>query len=95
MPLPVKLLLLYLAGISLISVIVTAADKWKARRHKWRVPEATLLLLAALGGSAAMYVTMRCIHHKTQKNKFRIGLPLLLVLQLAAAAAVALAFRSR
>ncbi len=91
MPLPVKLLLFYLAGISLVSAAVTIADKRKARQHKWRIPEATLLLLAALGGSAAMYITMRCIRHKTQKAKFRIGIPLILALQLAAAAAVALA----
>ena len=75
MPLVCKILLVYLAGISLVAVVVTIADKSRARRHKWRVPEATLLTLSALGGSAAMYVTMRCIRHKTQKKKFMWGIP--------------------
>lgn len=68
MPLVCKILLVYLAGISLVAVVVTIADKSRARRHKWRVPEATLLTLSALGGSAAMYVTMRCIRHKPRRK---------------------------
>lgn len=69
MPLPVKLLLFYLAGISLVSAAVTIADKRKARQHKWRIPEATLLLLATLGGSAAMYITMHCIRHQNTESQ--------------------------
>lgn len=49
MPLVCKILLVYLAGISLVAVVVTIADKSRARRHKWRVPEATLLTLSAPG----------------------------------------------
>ena len=85
MPLVCKILLVYLAGISLVAVVVTIADKSRARRHKWRVPEATLLTLSALGGSAAMYVTMRCIRPKPQKKKFMWGIPAIFLLQLAAA----------
>jgi len=71
----------YLAAISLLSVIVTAADKFKAQNGMWRVPENTLLLLAALGGSAAMYLTMRLIRHKTKHIKFMVGIPLIFGMQ--------------
>lgn len=73
----------YFAAISLLSVIVTIHDKSAAQKGKWRVRESTLFLLAALGGSAAMYLTMRMIHHKTKHKRFMIGLPLLFLLQLA------------
>lgn len=82
--------LVYLACISLVAIIVTAADKWKAQHRCWRIPEATLLLLAALGGSLAMLVTMRAIRHKTRKKKFMVGIPLILVAQIALFAALAL-----
>lgn len=71
--------------MNLIAALVTAADKRRARAHRRRVPERTLLLLAALGGSPAMLVTMRIIRHKTRHPKFMIGLPVLLLLQIALA----------
>ena len=67
--------------VSLFAVCVTVYDKRAAMAHQWRVPEATLLLLAAIGGAAAMLITMRTIHHKTRKPKFMVGLPVILVLQ--------------
>lgn len=86
MPHPAFWLTAYFLLISLIAITATLLDKYRARRHKWRIPEATLLLLSALGGSAAMLITMRLIHHKTRKKKFMIGIPVILILQLAAAA---------
>ncbi len=77
------LLLGYWAIISLFAVTATLWDKYKARRHGWRVPEATLLLLAVLGGSLCMYITMKAIRHKTRHKKFMLGLPLIMALQLA------------
>ena len=88
MPHPAFWLTAYFLLISLIAITATLLDKYRARRHKGRIPEATLLLLSALGGSAAMLITMRLIHHKTRKKKFMIGIPVILILQLAAAAAV-------
>ncbi|MBE6613920.1 MAG: DUF1294 domain-containing protein [Ruminococcaceae bacterium] len=73
--------ILYLVVISLIAVIVTVSDKRKARNGAWRVPEATLLILAAMGGSAAMYLTMHVIRHKTKHIKFMLGIPLIMVFQ--------------
>lgn len=76
-----QLLLIYLVLINLVSIIVTISDKYKAIKHKWRVPESTLLLLSAMGGSVAMYVTMLIIRHKTKHPKFMIGIPVIIVLQ--------------
>ena len=77
-----KYILVYFAAISLLSVIVTVWDKKAARLHAMRVPEAVLLLLAALGGGLSMYVTMFITHHKTRKLKFMIGIPVIFVLQI-------------
>ena len=74
----------YVLVVSLISVIITVFDKKIAGTGKRRIPEATLLLWSALGGSAAMYLTMHAIRHKTQHKKFMIGIPLIMVLQVAA-----------
>ena len=75
-------ILIYMAVISLVSVGVTVADKLYAKRpgHR-RVPESTLLLYAAFGGSVAMLVTMLLIRHKTRHVKFMLGIPLILVFQ--------------
>ena len=81
------LLLIYLPAINLLAFLIYGADKRKARREQWRVPEKTLLLLALLGGSAGALLGMRVFHHKTRKWYFRFGIPAMLLLQLAAAAA--------
>jgi len=80
----------YLAAISLLAVIITIHDKNAARRHKWRVRESTLLLVSALGGSAAMLMTMLLIRHKTKHAKFMVGLPVIIALQIAAVILIAL-----
>ena len=73
--------ILYLAAISILSVIICIGDKIAAKHNKKRVMEKTLFLISALGGAAAMYITMRIIRHKTKHNKFMIGLPVIIVLQ--------------
>lgn len=77
------LIIVYFCVVNLISVIVTIEDKYKAKRHKWRIKERTLLILSALGGSVSMYVTMHIIHHKTKKLKFMLGIPIIIILQTA------------
>ena len=80
---------IYLAAISLISVIVCIYDKFASKHAtKHRTREATLLLLSALGGSVAMFVTMLLIRHKTKHVKFMLGIPLIIILQVAAVVAV-------
>ena len=80
-----RVLFYYLLGINLLTFLIYGIDKWKARRDKWRVPEATLLMLAALGGSVGALLGMSVFHHKTKHKKFLIGVPLILLAQLALA----------
>ncbi|MCR5590305.1 MAG: DUF1294 domain-containing protein [Lachnospiraceae bacterium] len=71
----------YLLVINLAGFIAMAADKGKARRNKWRIPEATLFLFAIFGGSLGCLLGMRIFHHKTQKPRFYIGIPIILIIQ--------------
>ena len=82
-----KYFLIYLAAVSFIAVIMTVSDKTRAKKHKRRIAEKTLFGTAILGGSAAMYLTMLAIRHKTKHKRFMIGLPLIMIVQ-----AVAIAF---
>lgn len=70
--------------ISIASVAVCVFDKHHARKRRRRISERTLLILSALGGGAAMYVTMRIIRHKTLHNKFMLGIPLIILIELVA-----------
>lgn len=78
--LPVYLILINAAGF--LSML---ADKQKAKKNRWRIPERTLLLLAALGGSFGSLAGMYLFHHKTKHPKFALGIPAMLLVQLAAA----------
>lgn len=60
-------------------------DKYKARKNLWRIPEATLMTIAALGGSLGSLLGMYTVRHKTRHPKFTIGIPLILALQITAA----------
>ena len=77
------MLIYYLLAVNVLTFIVFGVDKWKAQRGRWRVPEATLMGLAALGGSVGAWLAMQLFRHKTQKKKFRYGVPALFVLQVA------------
>ena len=75
----------YLAGVNLLTFIVYGLDKYKAAHKRWRIPEATLLILAALGGSPAALLAMYLFRHKTLHKKFRFGIPIILLVQIAVA----------
>lgn len=83
-----KLLLLYLLIMNALGFLLMRIDKKKAQKNRWRIPEATLMWVAALGGSIGSLVGMNTFHHKTRKPKFSIGIPMLLVLQIAIAVAI-------
>lgn len=78
----VPLLLFYLVTINALGFLIMLADKEKAKKRLWRIPEATLLTAAALGGSIGCLAGMKVFHHKTRKPKFYIGIPVILALQL-------------
>ncbi|MBO7430686.1 MAG: DUF1294 domain-containing protein [Spirochaetia bacterium] len=80
-----KVLLYYLIGINILTFLIYGIDKHKARKEKWRIPEATLLLLAVIGGSIGALFGMKIWHHKTLHGKFKYGIPLILLAQLAIA----------
>ena len=84
---PWALLGIYLLVINLVTFFVFGLDKWKAKYKEThektrRVPEKTLFLLAALGGSVGALLGMRAWHHKTLHKSFRFGIPAILILQL-------------
>ncbi len=74
--------IIYFAVISFITAVVTAIDKYKAKKGSFRISEKALFILALLGGSLSEYMTMRLIRHKTLHKRFMIGLPLIMLLQL-------------
>ena len=78
-------LLVWLAVINLLTFIIYGADKRRARRGKWRVPEKTLFLLPLLGGSIGALLGMRVFHHKTKHWYFAWGIPAILLAQIALA----------
>ena len=82
---PAGWLAVYLAVINLATFIVYGADKRRARKGKWRVPERTLFLLPLLGGSVGALLGMRVFHHKTRHWSFVWGIPAILLAQLALA----------
>lgn len=73
----------YLLGINAVTFIVYGIDKYKAKKAKWRIPEATLLLLAVLGGSIGAWMGIKVWHHKTMHKKFKYGIPAILLIQIA------------
>ena len=78
---------IYLLVINLVTFLVFGLDKWKAKRKEKkdsvrRVPEKTLFLLSALGGSVGALLGMNGFHHKTLHKSFRFGIPAILALQI-------------
>ena len=76
--------IIYVCVLSVVAAVVTIWDKCAASCGARRVPEATLLTLAVLGGSGAMYLVMLLIRHKTLHKRFMLGLPAILILQIVA-----------
>lgn len=90
-PLPWLILFAYIAVVSLISVIVCIYDKKISKRNnvKLRIPEKSLFIWSAVGGSLAMYITMQLIRHKTKHVSFMVGIPVIFILQVALIVALA------
>lgn len=80
-----QVILYYLLAINIVTFITYGIDKLKAKHSWWRIPESTLLILAAVGGSFGAWIGMKVWHHKTLHKKFKYGVPLLLVLHVALA----------
>ena len=76
-------LLYYLIVINVVTFLIYGIDKWKAKQGSWRISEALLLILAAIGGSIGALLGMNVWRHKTQHKKFKYGLPLIFLAQIA------------
>lgn len=83
-----KYFLIYLLIVNAIAYLLMLIDKQKAKKKKWRIPEATLMGFAAIGGSIGALMGMYTFRHKTLHKKFTLGIPAILFLQITAAAAV-------
>ena len=76
-------LLYYLIVVNILTFAVYGIDKWKAKQGSWRISEATLLMLAVIGGTIGALLGMQVWRHKTMHLKFKYGLPLILLAQIA------------
>lgn len=78
-----KYFIAYLVLINIAAFIIYGADKHKAKKGQWRIPEKTLIGVAVLGGSIGAVMGMRLFSHKTKHPKFYIGIPVIILLQIA------------
>ena len=74
-----KFLILYLVILNVAGLLFMLCDKIKAQQGAWRISEATLMTIAALGGSFGSFLGMQLFRHKTRHAKFVVGIPILMV----------------
>ena len=72
----------YVVAVNLVGFAAMGIDKFKAKNHAWRIPEATLFFIAIIGGSIGSIAGMRVFHHKTKHKSFVFGMPAILFLQI-------------
>ena len=77
-----QLLLIYLLTVNALGCLLMLIDKVKAKKNRWRIPEATLFLVAAIGGSIGSLIGMYLFRHKTKHFSFILGMPLILAAQI-------------
>ncbi len=83
--LPILIVISYLIVINIAGFASMGIDKSKAKRHAWRIPEATLFSIALLGGSIGSILGMQLFRHKTKHWYFVVGMPVIFFVQLALA----------
>ena len=76
-----NIILYYLLAVNIATFLLYGIDKYKAKKNQWRISEATLLTMAAIGGSIGAWAGMRLWHHKTMHKKFKYGIPIIIILQ--------------
>lgn len=78
----VKFIIIYLIVINILGFFVMWLDKYKAKMGNRRIPENTLFAFTILGGGIGTIAGIYVFHHKTQKKKFTVGMPLILILEI-------------
>ncbi len=74
----------YLLAVNMLAFFLYGIDKRKAVKDQWRIPEATLLGVAFVGGSIGAWTAMQLFRHKTKHWKFKILVPAFFLMQAAA-----------
>ena len=77
-----KILIVYLILVNIAGFLSMGIDKHKAKKGQWRIPEKTLFLIAAIGGSIGSMYGMHLFRHKTKHKSFVYGMPVILIVQL-------------
>ena len=72
----------YLLLINALGWLIMLADKRKAQKNQWRIPERTLIAVAVMGGSLGILSGMYTWRHKTKHAKFTVGIPAILTVQI-------------
>ena len=78
-----NIILYYLLAVNIATFLLYGVDKYKAKKGRWRISEATLLMMAVIGGSIGAWAGMRLWHHKTMHKKFKYGIPVIIIMQIA------------
>lgn len=78
----ITLLLEYFIAVNLIGFALMGIDKYKAKKRAFRIPEATLFIVAIIGGSIGSIIGMYAFRHKTRHWYFVYGMPAILILQI-------------
>ena len=78
-----NIILGFLLVVNIATFFLYGIDKYKAKKGKWRVSEATRRTMAAIGGSIGAWAGMGLWHHKTMHKKFKYGIPVIIILQIA------------
>ncbi len=77
----VTLLTAYFIILNIIGFALMGIDKYKAKKRAFRIPEATLFIVALIGGSIGSILGMYAFRHKTRHWYFVYGMPAILILQ--------------
>ena len=79
----------YLLFVNVVTFITYGIDKYKAKKGKWRISEATPLLMSVFSGSIGAWLGMKAFHPKTMHKKFYIGVSTIIILQIVLAGRLA------
>ncbi len=80
---PMIIIVSYLLIVNVIGFVLMFVDKKRAQSNRWRIKEATLFLVAAIGGSIGSMLGMKVFRHKTKHLSFLIGMPAIFIVQVA------------
>lgn len=78
----ITLLSIYFIALNLIGFALMGIDKYKAKKRAFRIPEATLFIVAVIGGSIGSIIGMYAFRHKTRHWYFVYGMPFILIVQI-------------